>query len=235
VSDTSFNDVAYEERRLARSRHGAYRGRGKEHQATVNTPNLQAKLSHSKVRGGTAGQRARRVVIKANYAHGNDASKRAKGSAAYYMTREDDEGNKQQRTAFSADNDTLSKKEVYQQLSETDKNCYYYRMVFAPETDSGAEGVDLQAWTREVMGNFEARLGYKIDWVAVEHSGATSHTEHAHVHVIAPLQERLDRDDFRDLRFDAQVLFNDSLEQHKALEKGLKQESDKDIDKGFQL
>ncbi len=53
---------------------------------------------------------------------------------------------------------------------------------------------ELKGWTRDVMQKVEEAGG---SWMGFVHD---DHTEHAHAHVIAFTRERLDREDFREMR-----------------------------------
>jgi hypothetical protein len=70
-----------------------------------------------------------------------------------------------------------------------------YRLTLAPGEGRWVDA-DMHDWTRRVMDHLEERTG-DCNWVAWAHR---DHSNHDHVHVIAVLERRLDRDDLRDLR-----------------------------------
>ena len=181
----------------------------------------------SRASGISKGARGPRVVIKANYVkQGQGSGGRVRESARYYMTRENEYGEKEQRQAFSKEQDEMDFGEVKTHLKEADQeHAYHYRLVVAPETDKDAEGGDLKALTREVMATLEKQQGSEVSWIAIEHSGENAHTEHAHVHVIASLEQKLTKDDFRELRYDAELAWRLEMVQQREMQRdGLEHE-----------
>jgi type IV secretory pathway VirD2 relaxase len=59
-----------------------------------------------------------------------------------------------------------------------EKDRHHFRFIVSPE--DAPEMVDLQGFTRELVGQMEKDLGTRLDWVAVDHWN----TQHPHVHVI---------------------------------------------------
>ena len=153
-------------------------------------------------------------MVKANYVKTHHAgTAKTKKSAGYYLTRANELGEGQEREAFSADNDHLSKAEVYKEIelaAETGE--YHYRIVFAPGTDQNAENVDMRAYAREMMNTLEVRTNQHIAWLGVEHVGEDAHSRHGHVHIIATLDTRLDREDLHEMRMGATQSFTQALE-----------------------
>jgi hypothetical protein len=148
-----------------------------------------------------------RTVVKANYkqARGAQGSMKAKaqarGSASYYETRPDSEGERQHREGFTADASSLSREEVRERIEEAEGN-YLYRAMLSPGED--VQGGDLEEWARDVLEDFEG------EWVAYVHD---DQTEHPHVHVIGFTDEKLDRDDFEGMREAGDVAYERLHEQ----------------------
>ena len=135
------------------------------------------------------------MILRAAYAtRGRGGLGRAKAGARYVIHRPSDAAPREYRTGFDADNDRMEKDEVYDRL-ESAEGTYFYRLTLAPGEGRGTTA-DLHNWTRGVMDRLEERAG-ECDWIAWEHR---DHSNHDHVHVIAVLDRRLDRDDLRDLR-----------------------------------
>ncbi len=88
----------------------------------------------------------------------------------------------------------MDKDEVYDRIESTD-GTYFYRLTLAPGEGRRVDA-DMHDWTRRVMDHLEERTG-ECDWVASEHR---DHSNSDHVHVIAVLDRRLDRDDLHALR-----------------------------------
>ena len=135
------------------------------------------------------------MILKAAYAiRARGGLGRAKAGARYVIHRPDDHGGRQYRGGFDADHDRVDKDEVYARL-ESSEGTYFYRLTLAPGEGRRVDA-DMHDWTRRVMDHLEERAD-ECDWVAWAHR---DHSNHDHVHVIAVLERRLDRDDLRDLR-----------------------------------
>jgi len=133
------------------------------------------------------------AVVKASYFRGGGGSaNKLRGSVRYAATRPGEEG--QERTAFSRDDDALDRAEAFGTLEEAEGS-YYYRVVLNSGEGQEVEA-DLKAWTRDTMGSLAERHG-AVAWVGFEHR---DHSEHAHVHVIAVTERKLDREDLERLR-----------------------------------
>lgn len=133
------------------------------------------------------------AVVKASYFRGGAGSAaKLNGSVRYAATRSGDEG--QERTAFSRDEDTLGRAEATETLEEAEGS-YYYRVVLNSGEGQEVEA-DLKEWTRDTMGALAERHG-AVAWVAYEHR---DHSEHAHVHVVAATDKKLDKEDLQNLR-----------------------------------
>ncbi|NJK45354.1 MAG: hypothetical protein HC933_14765 [Pleurocapsa sp. SU_196_0] len=135
-----------------------------------------------------------RTVVKANFKRTRRITARAslKKSADYYAHRPDADGEKVKRLAFDVDHDELGREAVHAFVEEAEGE-YAYRLVLSPGRDFSEE--ELIDWTRGVMRELEK--DHDADWIGYVHA---SQTEHPHVHVIAFLDERLDREDFAHLR-----------------------------------
>lgn len=171
--------------------------------------------------GVSKGSSAPRVVIKANYVKGGKGSGgRIRESARYYLTRENEKGEKEQRSAFTEKRDEMDFQGVKGHLKEADQNhAYHYRLVLAPETDKDAEGGDLKALTRETMRTLEKQQGGNVSWVAVEHAGKHAHTDHAHVHVIASTDRTITKDELGELRFTATLAWRLEMVQQREMQR----------------
>jgi hypothetical protein len=140
-----------------------------------------------------------RTVIKANFVrasvNGQPGMRQAvTASARYYSVRNDRDGERQERQAFTSDRDGLSLAEVRESIASRDE-MLAYRMVLSPGVQMGAE--ELRDWARTVMLEVSETLDRDTRYVAYIHS---DQTEHPHVHAIAFCNDRLDRSDFAALR-----------------------------------
>jgi hypothetical protein len=135
------------------------------------------------------------MILRAAYTtRGRGGLGRAKAGARYVIHRPSDQASREYRSGFDATYDRMEKDEVYDRL-EAAEGTYFYRLTLAPGEGRGT-AADMHDWTRRIMDRLEERAG-ECDWVAWEHR---DHSNHDHVHVIAVLDQRLDRDDLRDLR-----------------------------------
>jgi hypothetical protein len=165
-----------------------------------------------------------RTVVKANYkqARGVKGSRNAKatarGSARYYETRPDEDGVRQEREGFNAEESNLDRRDVQERI-EAAEGCYLYRTMLSPGED--VQGQDLEEWTREVMQDFEG------DWVAYAHE---DQTDHPHVHVIGFTDEKLDRDDFEGMREVGDAAYERIAEQGRDWEREAQYDHQQDAD-----
>lgn len=138
------------------------------------------------------------AVVKPTYTR---SVRNAQGSARYYAQRANNAGERQQREAFDKGSDALSREDVNGRLeaAEEEGSSYYYRFVMSPGTEAEPEG-DLKSWTRDVMAELEVQQGRSLTWAAYEHSGDDAHSGHAHVHVVAATDRKLDQHDLQALR-----------------------------------
>lgn len=115
----------------------------------------------------------------------------AGASADYYAHRPDQDGGREYRPGFDAENEEMPKNEVYERIEQGEGN-YAYRVVLSPGQQMEAE--DLREWARDVMEPVEEQGG---EWVGFVHD---DHTEHPHAHIIAYTDEKLDRGDLNEMR-----------------------------------
>jgi hypothetical protein len=133
-----------------------------------------------------------RTVIKANYVPaGGGMGATLRASAQYYGHRPDAEGSRRYRTGFDGQRDEIGKDEAYRH-AERGEGDYAYRIVLSPGEELSGE--ELKDWTRDVMQGVEEEGG---SWLGFVHD---DHTVNPHAHVIAFTRERLDRDDFAEMR-----------------------------------
>ncbi|HKH76473.1 MAG TPA: relaxase/mobilization nuclease domain-containing protein [Rubrobacteraceae bacterium] len=137
-----------------------------------------------------------RTVVKANYVRAGGgasaiASATMRASAQYYGHRPDADGAHQYRLGFDAERDEIGKEEAYRH-AEQGKGDYAYRIVLSPGEELDRE--ELREWTRDVMQGVEEAGG---SWIGFVHE---DHTDNAHAHVIAFTRERLEHEDFRQMR-----------------------------------
>jgi len=140
------------------------------------------------------------AIVKASFKTSSGGGSSFSGNTINYITsRENAQGETQERPAFSRGNDDIPASEAIAQVAEMEGK-YHYHVILNP--GDGDTNVDLKEWTKESMEVLEDRHSLKGDaggfeWVAVKHS---DHSEHDHVHVIIVTDSKLDRDDLNALR-----------------------------------
>lgn len=135
------------------------------------------------------------IIVKTNYCHADRGGlKAAVGSVSYYAHRRDREGQVVERFGFSRELEGLNTQQMSELIQQGDGQ-YFYRMVLSPGAEKDSD-VDLREWTRDVLLELEGKYG-DFPYVAIEHR---DQTDYAHVHVVAVLDKKLDRDDLENLR-----------------------------------
>jgi hypothetical protein len=138
------------------------------------------------------------AVVKARYGRGAKSVDAAKAHVRYMAHRPDEWGNRQYRELWGAEDRKLDKAAAYEDLDRAGGDgSYLYRLVLSPDprTQDADQALDLHAWSESVMDEVEAEHP-GVRWFAVEHEDK----EHRHVHVVALMRDRLDVDDFRQMR-----------------------------------
>jgi hypothetical protein len=135
------------------------------------------------------------AIIKATYTQRGSA---AKASVRYIENRPGKNGGKIQRTLFTGDG-RVDRGEVYDMIDQAIKGSYFFRLVISPdpEREGRDKSLDLRVLTDSAMRELEARFRRPLQWVATLHA---DHAEHRHIHAIAIVPERLQVQDFKQLR-----------------------------------
>jgi type IV secretory pathway VirD2 relaxase len=122
-----------------------------------------------------AGQRSRRVVVKARIVR--LAGKGAQAAVAHlrYLQRDGTRREGGRGSLYSADLDAADGKEF---LERGSGDRHQFRFIVAAE--DGAEYQDLKPMIRRLMAQVEKDLGTRLDWVAVDHFN----TGHPHSHIL---------------------------------------------------
>jgi hypothetical protein len=143
-------------------------------------------------------------IVKANYRHAKTGGREAAVKAVnYYAYRLDASGCRVRREGFSRDEDSLSAS-VMRGLIRQAEGEYYYRIMLSPG-DHKDTHVDLKEWTRDSLLALEKDLG-EFTYVAIEHR---DQTDHAHVHVVLVIDQKLSKDDLENLRDTCTTLYEE--------------------------
>jgi hypothetical protein len=133
------------------------------------------------------------AVVKARYGRGAEAIASAKDHVRYMVHRPDGWGNVQHRDLWG--NLEVDKQAAYAELDQA--GGYVYRFVLSPDPrdQDVDQALDLRSWGEAAMEQAEAEHP-GLRWFAVEHQDQ----DHRHVHAVALSRQRLDVDDFRQMR-----------------------------------
>lgn len=122
-------------------------------------------------------------------------------------------GKDRQRTFFNASEEQIDSKTIEEAIAEeTNQSYLIHKLILSP----GVHGVDLRAYTREVMTALRQRKGLGLNWFAVEHHN--SNNPHVHVILMGSAVNgatiKFFKEDYRALRFtgDTHMLRNGFIE-----------------------
>lgn len=121
----------------------------------------------------------------------------AKKSIKYEQNRPGRDGAKIQRTLYGID-EKMERIEAFRMIDEADRRSYYYRIIinFDAVKEDTHKDLYIPGIAERVMGGVEDRVGQSVQWVGATHD---DHTPLRHVHIVAVLPKRLNRDDLRAL------------------------------------
>lgn len=135
------------------------------------------------------------AIVKTTYTRQGSA---AKASVRYIENRPGKNGVKTQRTLFQ-DDGKVERDEVYDMIDQAAHGSYFFRLVISPDPDreDGDKSLDLRALTDSTMRELEDCFQRPLQWVATIHA---DHAEHRHIHALAIVPERLNVQDFQQMR-----------------------------------
>jgi hypothetical protein len=149
----------------------------------------------------------------------------------YYATRENSEQLRQEREVFSSQG-SLSRQEASEQLKQLEG--VGYRIILSPDTPAETSDETLKEWTRSVMASLEHH--HDMNWFAVAHAEESAHTTHAHVHVVAVMDSRLDKSELATLRQHGDAHWQDIQQRQHSLEHDhIHPQSSRDQQAGLEL
>jgi hypothetical protein len=127
--------------------------------------------------------------------------KEAKKTVAYITHRCGREKQTLTRQIFGIDG-ALEKHHAYQMIDSAQKGTVFFRIVISPDPKKEDKNRDLYLWqiTDATMIKLEERLQKQIQYAAAEHD---DHTDIRHVHLLACVKGRIEREDLRALREEA--------------------------------
>ncbi len=140
------------------------------------------------------------AVVKANYTKVNP---HIKATVRYIQHRRGKDGQKIERTLFNHDGG-VERKQAYE-IIDSFKNITgikFYRIILSPDPkqEDTQKDLPLREVTKQTMLTLEKQLQQKIPFLAAIHD---DHRPHRHVHIIAPIQGKLNKEDLQLLRLSA--------------------------------
>ncbi len=161
-----------------------------------------------------------------------------KAHIRYIQNRRGKDGQKISRTLFDSDG-AVERQEAYELIDESQKETQeikFYKIMISPDPKTEDTDKNLNMWelTTKTIEKLEKQLQQDIQFVAAVHR---DHKPHGHVHIVACIKQRLNREDLKALRLAAteQALF-----QRKELDlaresKAHKQEKAQETSQGLEL
>jgi hypothetical protein len=148
------------------------------------------------------------AIVKANLTR---RGTNAKASVRYIENRPGKAGTRLVRTLFNADG-KVERGEAYTMIDQAAQGSYFFRLVISPDpkSEDSYRHLSLRELTEKTMASLEARFQRPVQWVAAVHA---DHTEHRHVHAIAIVPERLNVQDFQQMRRTATQEAHEQLRQ----------------------
>ncbi|MGF1627275.1 MAG: relaxase/mobilization nuclease domain-containing protein [Alphaproteobacteria bacterium] len=119
----------------------------------------------------------RRVLVKARIVRGRSGVARSAPLATHisYLKRDGVTRDGERAGMFDAQSDAADDAGFAARCRD---DRHHFRFIVSPE--DAAEMTDLKAFTRDLVGQMEADLGTRLDWVAVDHWN----TDNPHVHLL---------------------------------------------------
>jgi hypothetical protein len=138
------------------------------------------------------------AIVKASYSSSRTA---AKVTIRYITHRPDREGHRQSRQLFT-DHGATGRLQAYAMIDAASTGDYFYHWKISPDprTENRHGDLHLRAVTEETIRALSEHTGKPVAWVAVIH---TDHTRIRHVHCLAVVHGRLDRDALKAARVGA--------------------------------
>jgi hypothetical protein len=150
------------------------------------------------------------AIVKANYTTKKGA---AKASIRYIEHRPGKEGERITRALFGSDG-LMGRYAAYEMIDGAKRGSIFFRFVMSPDPniEDTEQDLSLRDITKSTMDTLEERLGKPVSWVAAIHA---DHAPHRHVHIVAVVEGRLNKQDFPAL---IKAATEASLEQRRELD-----------------
>ena len=134
------------------------------------------------------------AVVKANYVKNGEGERAsAKATIKYMQHRPGKDKERTSRALFGLDG-SMGRWQAYRMIDDAPKGRYFYRFIISPdpETEDKEQDLPLREIFDSTMQALEERIQQHIQWVAAIHD---DHTDKRHIHALAIIKGRLNRDD----------------------------------------
>jgi hypothetical protein len=135
------------------------------------------------------------AIVKASF---TKAASRIKASVRYIQHRPGRDGERLSRQLFGVDG-ALTREEAYELIDEADKGTIFFRLIISPDPrrEDSDRDLDLRDIADQAMFALAMEFKRNIEYIAAIHD---DHAPHRHVHVIALIPGRLERNHLKLLR-----------------------------------
>ena len=167
------------------------------------------------------------AIVKANYTKKAGA---AKASIRYIEHRPGKDGERKTRALFGS-NGLIGRYAAYGMIDSAKEGSIFFRFVLSPDPnkEDAEHDLHLREITKSTMDTLEERLGKPVSWVAAIHA---DHAPHRHVHIVAVVEGKLQKQDFPAL---TKAATDASVEQRRGLDLAREQQARERIDATWEL
>jgi hypothetical protein len=132
------------------------------------------------------------AIVKAHYTMKQAA---AKASIRYIEHRPGNANQRIRRTLFGTDG-AMSRQQAYALIDDARQGSVFFRFIISPDPklEDTQQDLYLRGIADQTMQTLTERVGTPVSWVGAIHA---DHTPHRHVHVVAVVEGRLNRDDLQ--------------------------------------
>ena len=138
------------------------------------------------------------AVVKANYCKkGEGERERAKATIRYIQHRPGKDKERIYRNLFGIDG-YMGRWQAYRMIDDAQKGRYFYRVIINPDpvNEDKERDLPLRGIVEYTMQILEERTNTPVQWVAAVHD---DHTDKRHIHALAVVKGRLNRNDLEAL------------------------------------
>ena len=169
------------------------------------------------------------AIVKARYTNKRGA---AKASIRYIAHRPGKDNQRLTRTLFGTDG-AMSRQQAYTVIDAARQGSVFFRFVISPDParEDTNKNLHLRDITEHIMQALAERVGKQVSWVGAVHA---DHTPHRHVHVVAVVEGRLNRDDLQALTRTATEASLDQRAEHDLAHEALQRQKEREAEEEAQ-